>query len=55
MVDKIDISILIPVFNEERNVGLLYSRLKLVVDKLNKDYEIISLLSKITDKSITTC
>jgi glycosyltransferase involved in cell wall biosynthesis len=49
MEDKIDISILIPVFNEERNVGLLYSRLKLVVDKLNKDYEIIFINDGSTD------
>jgi len=35
------ISIVVPAYNEEHNVGLLYKRLKLVLDSLKCKYEII--------------
>lgn len=38
---KTDISIVIPVRNEAKNIPVLYSELKKVMDNLNKDYEII--------------
>ncbi len=34
-------SIIIPVYNEEDNISILYQRIKKVMDKLNKPYEII--------------
>lgn len=37
----IDLSVIIPVYNEERNVEPLYSRLKGVADKLGVSYEFI--------------
>jgi len=36
-----DLSVIIPVFNEEENVKLLYPKLKSVLDTLEKKYEII--------------
>ena len=36
-----DLSVIIPVFNEEKNVKLLYAKLKSVLDTLAKKYEII--------------
>lgn len=39
--DKIDISVIIPVFNGEENLEELYSRLTEVLTRLKKNYEII--------------
>lgn len=36
-----DISVIIPVYNEEGNLDLLYKELKSVMDSLEKDYEVI--------------
>ncbi len=36
-----DISVIIPVYNEEKNVPVLYPKLKDVLDKLGKSYEIV--------------
>jgi glycosyltransferase involved in cell wall biosynthesis len=36
-----DISVVIPVYNEERNVAILYSEIKKVMDSTGKKYEII--------------
>lgn len=41
MSDKLDLSIVIPVFNEGENVGELYNQLNLVLSKLGKKHEII--------------
>lgn len=51
MADKIDISIVIPTFNEEKNVRLLYNELRPVLDKLNKKYEIIYVDDGSTDRT----
>ena len=39
--DKIDISVIIPVFNGEENLEELYSRLTELLTRLKKNYEII--------------
>ena len=36
-----DISIVLPVYNEQENIPLIYQRLKSVLEKINKSYEII--------------
>ena len=36
-----DISVIIPVYNEEKNVELLFNELKLILDSIGKEYEII--------------
>jgi len=46
-----DLSILIPVYNEERNIQLLYSKLIEVLSKLQKKYEIIFIDDGSTDKT----
>ncbi len=48
---KKDISIVIPVFNEEENVKLVYPKLKQTLDGLKKDYEIIFIDDGSTDKT----
>ena len=37
----VDLSIVLPVYNEESNLSILYREIKEVLDKLNKKYEII--------------
>jgi len=41
MSEKIDLSVVIPAYNEEKNTTLLYKELKLVLESLSKNYEII--------------
>ena len=41
MRDRIELSVVIPVFDEEKNLPLLYSRLSPVLKRLKKNYEII--------------
>jgi len=36
-----DISVVLPVYNEQENIPLIYQRLKSVLEKINKSYEII--------------
>jgi len=38
---KLDLSIIIPIFNEEKNINELYSRLIKALDEVDKTYEII--------------
>jgi len=38
---KIDLSVVIPVYNEEENVGILQQRIRAVLDDIGKEYEII--------------
>lgn len=46
-----EISIVIPIFNEEENIKQLYSELKEVLDKTGKEYEIIFVDDGSTDNS----
>ena len=48
---KTDISIVIPVLDEEENIPVLYSELKKVMDALNKNYEIIFIDDGSKDKT----
>ncbi len=41
MVKEVEISVVIPAYNEQENVELLYRKLKVVLDKLRRKYEII--------------
>lgn len=47
-----EISIIIPIYNEEGNIPLLYSRLKSVMDQLGKSYELIFINDGSRDASI---
>lgn len=51
MKSNVEISIVIPVLNEEGNVQPLYSSIKEVMDGLNRDYEIIFIDDGSTDKT----
>jgi glycosyltransferase involved in cell wall biosynthesis len=46
-----DISIVIPVYNEEENIEHLYERLKLSLDKMGKSYEVILIDDGSLDRS----
>jgi polyisoprenyl-phosphate glycosyltransferase len=48
----LDISVIIPVYNEETNILLLHSRLREVLVKLTDNYEIIFVNDGSTDKSL---
>jgi polyisoprenyl-phosphate glycosyltransferase len=48
----IDISILIPAYNEEQNVSLLYERLKKVLFPLKGSYELIFIDDGSKDKTL---
>jgi len=48
---KVDLSIVIPVYNEEENLPILYEKLKKVLNNLGKEYEIILVNDGSTDKS----
>jgi glycosyltransferase involved in cell wall biosynthesis len=49
--DKIDLSIVIPLFNEEENVKPLYAQLKEALESLGQSYEIIIVDDGSTDRS----
>ncbi len=49
---KIEFSVVIPVFNEEKNIRQLYLHLKKVLANLNKSHEIIFIDDGSTDKSL---
>lgn len=51
MVANIELSVVIPVFNEEKNINTLYESLKKVLDELDKNYEIIFIDDGSTDNS----
>lgn len=51
MKNKVDYSIVIPVFNEKKSIKLLYSQLKKVLDKFTNSYEIIFIDDGSTDGS----
>ncbi len=47
------ISVIIPIYNEEENIKILYERLKEVLETLNMDYEILFVDDGSTDKSLS--
>ncbi len=47
-----DISVVIPVFNEEDNIPVLHEKLKAVLERLNKDYEVIYVDDGSTDRTL---
>ena len=49
--NKSDLSVIIPIFNEEGNIESLYKNLKSVLDGLKKDSEIIFIEDGSTDRS----
>ncbi|RUM49073.1 MAG: glycosyltransferase [Hydrogenothermus sp.] len=48
---KVELSLVIPIYNEEENLPILYEKLKTVLEKLGKSYEIIFVNDGSTDKS----
>ncbi|WP_457640848.1 glycosyltransferase family 2 protein [Persephonella sp.] len=48
---KVDISVVIPIFDEEENLPILYEKLKKILDNLGKEYEIIFVNDGSRDKS----
>ena len=48
---KMDISIIIPAYNEEGNVVIIYEQISSVMNQLNKSYEIIFIDDGSTDKT----
>ncbi len=49
--EKLELSIVIPIYNEEENLPILYEKLKNVLDLLGKSYEIIFVNDGSTDRS----
>ncbi|HBT98696.1 MAG TPA: glycosyltransferase, partial [Sulfurihydrogenibium sp.] len=54
--DKIYVSIVVPIYNEEENLPILYEKIKTVMEELkkqwnDKDYEIILVNDGSSDKS----
>ncbi len=49
--EKVELSIVIPIYNEEENLPILYEKLKKVLDSLGKSYEIIFVNDGSTDRS----
>ncbi|MFQ5956746.1 MAG: glycosyltransferase family 2 protein [Candidatus Brocadiales bacterium] len=47
----LDISVVIPLFNEEENIPELYKRLKGVLEGLNRDYEVVFINDGSTDNT----
>ncbi|HJN57156.1 MAG TPA: glycosyltransferase, partial [Candidatus Woesearchaeota archaeon] len=45
------ISVVIPVYNEEKNISVLHNKVSDVLRKINKDYEIIFVDDGSTDSS----
>jgi glycosyltransferase involved in cell wall biosynthesis len=52
MKENFDVSIIIPVFNEEENINLLYSEIKAAMDKTAVDYEIVFIDDGSTDRTV---
>src|SRR4030066_1562894 len=52
MKESLDVSIVIPVYNEEENINLLYSEIKSAMDKTGYDYEIVFVDDGSTDKTV---
>lgn len=52
-MENIEISVVIPVYNEEENINLLYNSLKKVLDKTGKTYEIIFVNDGSTDNTLS--
>ena len=48
-----DLSIVIPIFNEQENLPILYSKLVSVLKKLGKNYEIVFVNDGSTDSSFS--
>lgn len=51
-INKTELSVVIPVFNESGNLPELHKRLKVVMDELNKNYELIYINDGSTDDSL---
>lgn len=51
---NMEISVVIPVLNEEENIPILYQKLKDTLDNLDKTYEIIFIDDGSTDRSFST-
>jgi glycosyltransferase involved in cell wall biosynthesis len=49
---KMDLSVIIPIFNEEANIAILYTRISNVLDSMNISYELIFVNDGSKDKSI---
>ncbi|RUM58287.1 MAG: glycosyltransferase [Persephonella sp.] len=49
--NNVELSIVIPIYNEEENLPILYEKLKSVLDNLGKSYEIILVDDGSTDRS----
>ena len=52
MKESLDVSIVIPVYNEEENINLLYSEIKSAMDKTGCGYEIVFVDDGSTDKTV---
>ena len=50
-MEKVELSVVIPIYNEEENLPILYDKLKKVLDSLGKSYEIIFVNDGSTDRS----
>ena len=50
-IDKIELSVVVPLYNEEENVEVLYQTIKTVMDNLGKKYEIIFIDDGSKDKT----
>jgi glycosyltransferase involved in cell wall biosynthesis len=55
MSNKLDLSIVVPVFNEQDNVKKLHEEIVAVLEKLGKTYEIIFINDGSTDKTLENC
>jgi glycosyltransferase involved in cell wall biosynthesis len=53
MENSIELSIVVPMYNEEENVVLLYNSLKTILDNLNKRYEIICVDDGSVDRTLS--
>lgn len=52
MKENLDVSIVIPIYNEEENINLLYSEIKMAMDKTGYDYEIVFVDDGSTDRTV---